>query len=141
MTAPRTITRDDLKSLAIGVGILGTGGGTHPYLEFLNLEKLYQDGHTTALLSPDELGPDDLVAEVGFMGAPLVSKERLPDPEQILRPFHTMQEMTGQRFRAVMTSEIGGENGLLPFLVAALAGIPVLEQKLRDARVDLPPRG
>jgi DUF917 family protein len=103
MNAPTPITRDDLKSLALGVGILGTGGGTHPYLEFLNLEKLYQEGHTTALLSPDDLEPDDVVAEVGFMGAPLVSKERLPDPEQILRPFRTMQEMTKRRFRAVMT--------------------------------------
>jgi len=127
MKALTPITRDDLKSLALGVGILGTGGGTHPYLEFLNLEKLYEEGHTTTLLSPDDLEPDDLVAEVGFMGAPLVSKERLPDPEQILRPFRTMQEMTKRRFRAVMTSEIGGENGLLPFLVAALAGIPVLD--------------
>ena len=61
------------------------------------------------------------------MGAPLVSKERLPDPEQILKPVRTMQTMIGCRFHAVMTSEIGGENGLIPFFVAALAGIPVLD--------------
>ena len=127
MEALTPISSDDLKSLALGVGILGTGGGTHPYLELLNIEKLYQQGYTTTLLSPEALEPDDLIAEVGFMGAPLVSKERLPDPEQILRPFHSMQAMTRCRFRAVMTSEVGGENGLLPFLVAALAGIPVLD--------------
>jgi uncharacterized protein len=127
MSGPTAITRDDLKSLALGVGILGTGGGTHPYLELLNLEKLYEEGHTTRLLSPDDLEAHDLVAEVGFMGAPLVSKERLPDPEQILKPVRTMQTMIGCRFHAVMTSEIGGENGLIPFFVAALAGIPVLD--------------
>jgi DUF917 family protein len=121
------ITADDLNSLALGAGILGTGGGTHPYLELLNIEKLYRDGQSVALLPPDALADDDLVAEVGFMGAPLVTKERLPDPAQVLKAFRTMQKFAGCSFRAVMTSEIGGENGLLPFFVAALAGIPVLD--------------
>src|SRR5687768_14225081 len=121
------ITTDDLKSLALGAGILGTGGGTHPYLELLNLEKLFRQGRTVSLLSPDALADDDFVAEVGFMGAPLVTKERLPDPEQMLKAFHTMEKFTGRSFTAVMTSEIGGENGLLALLVAALAEIPVLD--------------
>ena len=41
----RTIDADELRSLAIGTGILGTGGGTHPYLELLNIEKLHEDQH------------------------------------------------------------------------------------------------
>lgn len=127
MSGLTPISADDLKSLALGAGILGTGGGTHPYLELLNIEKLYREGKQVSLLSPESLAEDDLVAEVGFMGAPLVTKERLPDPEQVLRPFRTMQRYAGCTFRAVMTSEIGGENGLLPFFVAALAGIPVLD--------------
>ena len=74
MTELTRVTADDLKSLALGAGILGTGGGTHPYLELLNIEKLYRDGHQVSLLSPDALADDDVVAEVGFMGAPLVTK-------------------------------------------------------------------
>jgi DUF917 family protein len=127
VTVLTPVTGDDLKSLALGAGILGTGGGTHPYLELLNIEKLYRDGHQVSLLAPDALADEDLVAEVGFMGAPLVTKERLPDPEQILKAYRMMQRHASCSFRAVMTSEIGGENAILPFFVAALTGIPVLD--------------
>ncbi|HXV23070.1 MAG TPA: DUF917 domain-containing protein [Alphaproteobacteria bacterium] len=127
MSGLAPVTEEDLKSLALGAGILGTGGGTHPYLELLNIEKLYLQGRRVSLLSPDALGDDELVAEVGFMGAPLVTKERLPDPEQILKAYRMMERYARCTFRAVMTSEIGGENAILPFFVAALTGLPVLD--------------
>src|SRR5437773_1072572 len=123
----RSLSIDDTDSLAIGAGILGTGGSAHPYLELLNIRKLYGEGKRVSLLDPMELADDDLVGEVGFMGAPLITKERLPDPVQIRRAFDAMQRYTGQQFCAVMSSEIGGENGVLPLLVAALAGVPLLD--------------
>jgi DUF917 family protein len=123
----RSLSIDDIDSLAIGAGILGTGGSAHPYLELLNIRKLYGEGKRVSLLDPMELADDDLVGEVGFMGAPLITKERLPDPVQIRRAFDAMQRYTGQQFCAVMSSEIGGENGVLPLLVAALAGVPLLD--------------
>ena len=128
MTHPlRTIDADELRSLAIGTGILGTGGGTHPYLELLNIEKLYNAGRSVRLIDPLDLSDDDLVAELGYMGAPLVTKERLPDPEHICRPVRLMADLTGARFAAVMTGEIGAENGILPLLVAALMDVPVVD--------------
>jgi hypothetical protein len=127
MTDLREISADDLKSLAVGAGILGTGGGTHPYLELLNIEALYRGGRRVQLLDPDDLVDGDLVAEVGFMGAPLVTKERLPDPEHVCKPVRLMAAHSGQSFKAVMSSEIGGENGVLPLLVAALLDLPLLD--------------
>ena len=123
----RTIEVDELRSLAIGTGILGTGGGTHPYLELLNIEKLYQAGKSVHLVDPFDLADDDLVAELGYMGAPLVTKERLPDPEHICRPVQLISKHTGARFAAVMAGEIGAENGILPFLVSALMDLPVVD--------------
>ena len=127
MTALRQIEPEELPALAIGTGILGTGGGTHPYLELLNIQKLYSQGRRVQLLDPGMLDDDDIVAELGFMGAPLVTKERLPDPAQICKPFRMMQDFVGRPFRAVMSSEIGGENGVLPLVVAALMDIPLLD--------------
>ena len=127
MRTLRTIEADELRSLAVGTGILGTGGGTHPYLELLNAEKLYRDGYAVQLLDPADLGDDELVAEIGFMGAPLITKERLPDPEHACRPLRLMEQHAGIRFGAVMASEIGAENGVLPLLVAALTGLPVVD--------------
>ena len=124
MSAPRELSRDDVEALATGAGILGTGGSAHPYLELLSILRLYDEGRRVALLDPADLADDDLVGEVGFMGAPLITKERLPDAGQILKGFVAMQRHAGRPFRAVMSSEIGGENGVLPLLVAALAGVP-----------------
>lgn len=127
MDEGRVVSADDLRSLAIGTGILGTGGGTHPYLELLNIEKLYRDGAKISLIAPADLADDEHVAELGLMGAPLVTKERLPDPAHSLRPVTMMARHTGVQFRAVMAGEIGAENGVLPFLVAAQLGLPVVD--------------
>ena len=125
--AAREITADELKSLAIGTGILGTGGGTHPYLELLNIEKLYRAGYRVSLIEPEDLADDAVVAELGFMGAPLVTKERLPDPAHICKAVRMMEDHAGCRFEAVMAGEVGAENGVLPLLVAALMALPVVD--------------
>jgi hypothetical protein len=123
----RILDEDDLAALALGCGILGTGGGTHPYLEYLNLLKLHRAGRVLRLVTIDELADDAWVAEVGYMGAPLATKERLPDSAHAARPAAMMQEFLGLTFSAVMSSEIGAENGLLQFMVAAELGLPVLD--------------
>ena len=128
----REITWDDLEALALGTGVLGTGGGGDAYMALLNTRKLYRQGHRFRLLDPAALGDDDMVAEIGFMGAPLVIKERLPDPEHCARPVRAMERYMGGRFKAVMSAEIGGENGMLPLIVAAALDLPV---------VDADPRG
>jgi len=38
-----------------------------------------------------------------------------------------MEDVIGQRFRAVMSLEIGGGNSLQPFMAAALLGLPVVD--------------
>ena len=123
----REITWDDLESLSIGANILGTGGGGDSYLEFLNCRKLYRQGHRFRLVDPAALDDGDVVAEVGFMGAPLVSRERLSDPAHCARPARAMERRLGQSFTAVMSGEIGGANGVLPLLAAAVLRLPVVD--------------
>ena len=120
------IAWDDLESLALGTGVLGTGGGGDSYMALLNAQKLYRQGKRFELIDPAALGDDDLVAEISYMGAPLVIKERLPDPVHCSRPVRAME-----RFAAVMSAEIGGENGMLPLVVAATMGIPVVDADTR----------
>ena len=123
----RVLAGDELKSLAIGTGILGTGGGTHPYLELLNIEKLYREGYRVSLVDALDLADDAVVAELGFMGAPLVTKERLPDPTHVMKAVRMMEDYACCRFEAVMAGEVGAENGVLPLLVAALMDLPVVD--------------
>jgi len=123
----RTLQHDEIEPLATGAWILGAGGGGSPYDGFLNLRALYRQGVTVDLMGPEELADDDLVAVVSTMGAPLVGQERLTDPELSVKPVKALQEYLGVRFRAVMPVEIGGGNGLEPFLVAAGMDIPVVD--------------
>lgn len=123
----RTIAREELDFLATGAWILGTGGGGSPYLSFLNMRRLYEEGARVSLLDPDALADDDAVAVVSNMGAPLVGQERLADPDFATRPVRMMESYLGCRFRAVMSVEIGGGNAFQPLLVAARTGLPVVD--------------
>ena len=121
------ITLEDIESLAVGAWILGTGGGGSPYLGLLNLRRLYAQGHRVQLMSPLDLDDDDRVAVVSNMGAPLVGQERLADSRNIARAVEMQQEFGGFTFRAVMSVEIGGGNGMQALMAAAHLGIPVVD--------------
>ena len=123
----REIQRDELEPLATGAWILGAGGGGNPYLSYLNLRRLYDEGARVSLLDPMDLGDDDRVALVAGIGAPLVGQERLSDPRFAAKPLRTMEKHLGARFRAVMSGEIGGANGLRSLMVAGVTGLPVVD--------------
>jgi uncharacterized protein len=122
-----TISLDDIEALAVGAWILGTGGGGSPYLGLLNLRRLYAAGHRVQLISPHDLDDDDWVAVVSNMGAPLVGQERLADSRNIARAARMQEEINNITFRAVMSVEIGGGNGVQALMAAAHLGIPVVD--------------
>ena len=107
MSEYRDLTGDDIESLAVGAWILGTGGGGSPYLGLLNMRRLYAEGKRVQLMKPEALDDEDAVAVVSNQGAPLVGQERLTDSRNIARAVALMEEITGKRFRAIMSLEIG----------------------------------
>ena len=124
---PRLLDAEGLDLLAIGAWILGPGGGGSPYASHLVARQFYEDGGRIALLDPDELADDDVVAVVSTMGAPLVFQERMTDVAFALKPVRVMEAFLDRPFRAVMTVEIGGCNAFQPLLVAAASGLPVVD--------------
>lgn len=123
----RELSLEDVEALSVGAWVLGTGGGGSPYHALLNVRRAYAAGKRVSLMQPEELADDDWVAVISGMGAPLVSQERLPDNESIARAITLMEEYAGIRFRAVMSIEIGGNNGVKPLMAAAELGLPVLD--------------
>src|SRR4029077_13988880 len=69
----------------------------------------------------------DRVAVVSNMGAPLIGQERLADSRNIARAVQMQEEYSGQKFRAVMSLEIGGGNGIQPLMAGAHLGLPVVD--------------
>ena len=127
MSALRDVTLDDVENLAVGAWILGTGGGGSPYLGLLNMRRLYAEGAQVQLMDPLDLDDDDLVAVVSNMGAPLVGQERLTDSRTVTRSVALMEQYLGQKFRAVMSLEIGGGNSIQPMMAAVHHRIPVVD--------------
>lgn len=123
----RELSYDELDLLATGAWVLGTGGGGNPYYNLVAIKKLYREGYRVSLLQPEALADDDLVAMVSFQGAPLVNSERLPDPALMVKAIRVMEDYIGGRFAAVMSSEIGGSNGVQPLLAAAMMDIPLVD--------------
>lgn len=123
----RELEQEELEALAIGAGILGTGGGNHPHLELICAKADYARGRRIRLLDAAELADDARVAVVCIMGAPLVTKERLPEPIAICRAVRMMEAHVGAPFDAVMSIEIGGENAFFAMLVGMELGLPVVD--------------
>ena len=62
------VTLEDTTSIAIGAGILGTGGGGSTYLNRLRLEiELRKQGRAVPIVRADDVPDDALVCAVGGM--------------------------------------------------------------------------
>ncbi|HEX5167035.1 MAG TPA: DUF917 domain-containing protein [Thermomicrobiales bacterium] len=121
------VTADALESIAIGAGILGTGGGGNPYYGKLQARRLLDEGARIEVVSLDSIADDATVVSVGGMGAPTVSVERIPRGDESLIALRALEEHTGRRANYLIPGEIGGSNSTRPMVVGAMAGLPVLD--------------
>ncbi len=124
----REITLDDTLALAIGAGILGTGGGGNTYIGRIWLEReLRQRGGVCRIVDADDVADDSLVGAVGTMGAPTVGNEKLPQGEELVKTARALEAHLGQSFEAILIGEIGGSNAIKPLICALQMGLPVVD--------------
>ncbi|MCP3729871.1 DUF917 domain-containing protein [Sphingomonas sp. MG17] len=116
-----------LGDLARGAAFLGSGGGGDPYHNRLLGEAMIARRGPFELIALDALADDALVVPCGWIGAPTVSVEKLPNGNEALRGLRRLEELLGRRIDAVLPIEIGGGNGLAPLIAAAQLGIPVVD--------------
>lgn len=123
----RVLTADDLERLAIGAGILGTGGGGNPYLGKLHALQHVKAGKEIRIIDPDDVPDDAVVTCVAGMGAPTVGVERLPQGDESLTALRAMERHIGRPVTHIFAGEIGGANSMTPMIVAAKTGLPVID--------------
>lgn len=121
------LTEKDLRALAIGAGLLGTGGGGNPYVGMLRTRELMRKGAEVRILPLDALPDDVWVGEVGGIGAPVVGVEKFEQGEECLRALLAVARVAGIDFGALISGEIGGANSMEPVITAAQSGLPVLD--------------
>ncbi len=123
----RLLDPDSLRALARGCAVLGAGGGGDTYLSLLQALQATEDCGPVPLLDIAELPDDALIMPCGGIGAPTVSIEKIENGDEGERLREQLQYLTGRRVAALMASEIGGGNGVLPVAWAARMGLPVVD--------------
>lgn len=121
------LTENDLRSIAIGASILGTGGGGSTYLAYLMVREQIRSGRQVRIIQTDALTDSDLVLPLGGIGAPTVGIERMDNGDEGTRLVAAIENVTNKRVTALVADEIGGGNGLIPMLTAAQLDLPVVD--------------
>jgi DUF917 family protein len=120
------LTADDLPDLARGATLLGTGGGGDPYIGKMLVERVLGDGAIT-IVDPDELPDEMFVIPTAQMGAPTVMVEKIPAGTEPTLALRTLEDHLGRKADATMPIECGGINSMIPLIVAAETGLPVVD--------------
>lgn len=123
----RYLDVQNVKDLALGATVLGTGGGGDPYIGMLMAVHAIETHGPVQLISLDELDDDVLVAPSAMMGAPTVMVEKMPRGTEIVNAFQSLSSFLGKPIGATMSIEAGGLNSTIPITVAASLGIPMVD--------------
>lgn len=124
---PWEIVEADLLPISIGAGILGTGGGGNPYLGYLRVRESLRAGGTVRVIDPTDIEDDDLLVVVGGMGSPVVSYEKIAQGGEETTAARALEQHLGRTFDAIAPFEMGGGNSMVPMIVAANMGIPLVD--------------
>jgi DUF917 family protein len=121
------MTIEDLPDLARGAALLGTGGGGDPTIGMLLVRAAMEEHGPVTILDPDEVDDDALVIPTAQMGAPTVVLERIPAGPEPLGALRRLEAHLGRTANATMPIECGGINSMIPLLVGATGGLPVVD--------------
>lgn len=127
MEVKKELPIEDLEALSLGATLLGSGGGGDPYPDLLRTKEIFHRMGPCQIIDCDELAPDDLIVPVAFMGAPMVSTEKLPSGKECLALLELIEKHMRQKPKALVAAEIGGSNAFVPLALASLTGLPVID--------------
>ncbi|WP_435237708.1 DUF917 domain-containing protein [Psychromonas sp. PT13] len=117
-----------IDDIALGATVLGTGGGGDPYSGSLMAKVAIANASKPVELIPLATVKDDwMTVPSSMLGAPTVSIEKINAKDQMLVAFEAMEKTLGKTIAATFPIEVGGFNSLIPILVAAQKGIPVID--------------
>lgn len=123
----KTITQNDIEDIALGAALLGTGGGGDPFIGKLMALSAIEKYGDVKLINIDELKDKQKAATFCMVGAPTVGVEKLPNFESLEKAYEEYQKYYGSNIEAILPAEIGGVNSMIPFVLAAMKGIPIID--------------
>jgi DUF917 family protein len=124
---PSQLDAKSIGAVALGAGVLGSGGGGSTYLGRLLAQGAIAHGRTVRIVPIEAVDATTLVVCVAQVGAPTVLTERLGRGTEATLAVAALEKHMGERAAAVVCEEIGGINSLIPMVVAAERGVPLLD--------------
>jgi DUF917 family protein len=137
--ANRITSADDADALALGLGLLSTGGGGWPRRGAEYLRALLADGFEVGWVTVDSLPPDAMTCSVFGMGS-TAPHPRMTDEEAArsgffgerfarpgIRALRELGEHLGAPLDAVVPVEIGGFNTTVAIDAAVRSGVLVVD--------------
>ncbi len=107
--------------------MLGTGGGGDVRTGALAAVRAIEAHGEVPLVRLADLPEDALIVPLSGIGAPTVSHEMIHGEDEPRRVAEEVERIFGRPPAAIMSSEIGGANGVAPVAWAAQLGLPLLD--------------
>ncbi|KRL85776.1 hypothetical protein FC50_GL001167 [Lacticaseibacillus pantheris DSM 15945 = JCM 12539 = NBRC 106106] len=123
----RQIGVEELRDIATGAALMGAGGGGNPEVGKLMAIAAVREHGPVSLLDPSEVPDDFLVTSPSGIGAPAVGLEKFPNGSEFELMMNKLREILGRDVDAVFPIEAGGINSMIPFIVGAKLGLPVVD--------------
>ncbi|ASN85367.1 DUF917 domain-containing protein [Pectobacterium versatile] len=123
----RYINAQTIDDIALGAAVLGTGGGGDPYVGSLMAKHALKNAAEVPIFGLDEIKDDDIFVPCSMIGATTVVVEKIMSASQFVRAFDAMEKALERPITATFPIEVGGINSLMPFVVAAAKGLPVID--------------
>lgn len=118
---------EDLEALAVGSSILGSGGGGDATNDLLMAKYLFKKNGSVLVLQATDLDDSYLVVPIAFMGAPSISKEKIPSGKEFKVIIEKIKNYFPNKKIIFMAGEIGGANAFTPIIAASILNYPVLD--------------
>jgi uncharacterized protein len=116
-----------LEEIALGATVLGTGGGGDPTIGKLMAQQAVDRRGPIDLVPLDEVPDEAWIIPTAMMGAPTVMVEKIPSGHEVVDAFHMLEQRLGCQAFATLSIEAGGINSMIPMVVAAALGRPIVD--------------
>ncbi|MDR9827214.1 DUF917 domain-containing protein [Vibrio sp. FNV 38] len=122
------INEQIIDDIALGATVLGTGGGGDPYSGALMAKAaIAQSDKPIRIIALEEVNDDCMAVPSSMIGAPTVAIEKINSRDQMMVAFEAMEKALDEEIAVTFPIEVGGFNSLIPILVAAQKGIPIVD--------------
>lgn len=118
---------DDVTPLTYGSAVLASGGGGAPHLAEVLLTRELKRKGAVQLVAPNAIKAHWRCATVALGGSPTVLMEKLPNLTALAHAIRALERHCRIKINALTPIEAGGFNTILPLIVGARLGLPVID--------------